>query len=566
MFRPAWQIRDACRPRCAEEVMAILLRNRGVDESFLDGDLKDLQGGLDMRGMRQGAHLMANHLAVGSKVVLVGDYDGDGVAALAQMEYFLRDIGFRNHVSIVPKRSEGYGIPRRALERHPDAALLVAMDCGTSDAKTIAEAKRHGMDCIVIDHHEVPEQGEALADVLINPKHPQCVSTFKEFCAAGLTLLFLAALRRCLPSKFPTPALGGKYLALAAIGTVTDMVPLVDGNRILVRHGLSAINNGKIVPINHLIREAGLRQEGLTAGHIAYYLGPRINAAGRVADARTALELLTSDTPDEAANLAAELNRLNSVRQREEDAVLREVRRLYSARSSGSRTVVMGDPAWSPGVVGIVATRVVREIHHGPTVVLSLDEAEGVARGSARSIPGFDLHGALKCCNDLLVKWGGHRMAGGLTVSLDCLEAFAKRFEEIAGSYPSQVFMPKAGVDMELPLDLATEDLFKRLKQLEPFGVGNPTPTFGLRGTRVSVSRVFGRRGDHLRLVLGKGTDAIYWRGLSHLNDGSWSDGDVVDVVFQMDWESRRQKPTLIIQDLGRLFGPSCGQTAANRR
>lgn len=558
MFRPVWQIRDTNRPCCVEEVMAILLKNRGVGKSFLDGNLRDLESSLDMRGMRQGAQLMASHLAVGSKVILVGDYDGDGVTALAQMEHFLRDIGFRNHVSIVPKRSEGYGIPRRALEQHPDAALLVAMDCGTSDARTIAEAKKHGMDCIVIDHHEVPEQGEALADVLINPKHPQCGSAFKEFCASGLTMLFLAALRRCLPSKFPTPTLGGKYLALAAIGTVTDMVPLVDGNRILVRHGLSAINKGMILPITYLSRAAGLKENALTAGHIAYYLGPRLNAAGRVADAQTAFGLLTSEYPEEAVRLAAELNRLNSVRQHEEDAILKKVRRLYSARNFESRTVVIGDPAWSPGVVGIVASRVVQEIHYGPAVVLSIDEAEGVARGSARSIPHFDLHGALKCCNDLLVKWGGHRMAGGLTVALDRLETFTERFEEIAGNYPPEVFMPKAGVDMELPLDLASEDLYRSLKQLEPFGVGNPTPTFALRGTRVSVSKVFGRQGNHLRLVLGDGTDAIYWRGLSHLNDGSWSEGDVVDMVFQMDWESTRRKPVLIIKDLGRLFKPFC--------
>ncbi len=558
MFRPAWQVRDTSRPCCVEEVMDILLRNRGVEKAFLDGNLKDLESSLDMRGMRQGAQLMASHLALGSKVILVGDYDGDGVTALAQMEHFLRDIGFRNHVSIVPKRSEGYGVPRRALEQHPDAALLVAMDCGTSDARTIAEAKKLGMDCIVIDHHEVPEHGEALADVLINPRHPQCASAFKEFCAAGLTLLFLAALRRYLPSKFSPPNLGGKYLVLAAIGTVTDMVPLVDGNRIIVRHGLSAIKKGTILPIKCLIRAAGLREDTLTAGQIAYYLGPRLNAAGRVADARTALGLLTSDYPGEAADLAAELNRLNSVRQHEEDVIIKKVRRLYSARSSKSRTVVMGDPSWSPGVVGIVASRIVQEIHYGPAVVLSIDETKGLARGSARSVPDFDLHGALKCCRDLLVKWGGHRMAGGLTVSLDCLEGFSKRFEEIAGNYPPQVFIPKAGVDMELPLDLVTEDLFRNLTQLEPFGVGNPTPTFALRGVKVSVSRVFGKQGNHLRLVIGNGTDAIYWRGLGHLSHGSWSDGDVADVVFQMDWESRRQKPVLNVKDLGQLFKPSC--------
>ena len=554
MFRPAWEILDSSRPSSIDEVMDILLRNRGVGSSFLEGKLKDLEPCLDMRGMRHGAQLMADHLAAGSKLILVGDYDGDGVTALAQMDHFLRDIGFRNRVAVVPKRSEGYGIPGRAVAQHPDAGLLLAMDCGTTDVGAIAEAKKQGMDCIVIDHHEVPDHGSAPADVLINPKHPQCPSAFKEFCAAGLTLLFLAALRRCLPPMFPAMSLGGKYLALAAIGTVTDMVPLVEGNRILVRQGLCSINNGTILPIQQLIKATGLREKAVTAGHIAYYLGPRLNAAGRVADARTAFELLTSDNPDEAANLAARLNRFNAMRQHEEDSILKEVRNLYSARSVGQRTVVMGDPAWSPGVVGIVASRVVQEIHYGPTIILSIDEAEGVARGSARSIPEFDLHDALKGCSDLLVKWGGHRMAGGLTVSLDCLGSFAARFEDIAGEYPSQVFLPKARADMELPLNLATGDLWETLKRLEPFGIGNPTPTFALRKTRVSISRVFGRDGNHLRLALGDGTDAIFWRGLGHLNDGGWRDGDVLDVIFQMDWDAARQKTLLTVKDVGRLL------------
>lgn len=557
MLRRTWKILDSSRPSSIDDVTDILLRNRGVGPSFLDGSLKDLESCLGMRGMRQGAQLMSDHLAAGSKVILVGDYDGDGVTALAQMDHFLRDIGFTNYVAIVPRRSEGYGIPERAVGEHPDAGLLVSMDCGTTEVRIVAEAKKRGMDCIVIDHHEVPENGVAPADVLINPKHPQCPSTFKEYCAAGLTLLFLAALRRCLPPNFPAMSLGGKYLALAAIGTVTDMVPLVKGNRILVRQGLCSINSRAILPIQQLINATGLGQKTVTAGHIAYYLGPRINAAGRVADAREAFELLTCDNPDEAARLADRLNRFNALRQREEDMILRAVRSMYDAQGAEKRTVVMGDPAWSQGVVGIVASKVVQEIHYGPTVVLSIDEAEGVARGSARSIPGYDLHDALRRCGDLLMKWGGHRMAGGLSVSLDRLESFAARFEEIAGEHPPQVFLPQAGADMELPMDLVDGDLWESVKRLEPFGIGNPTPTFAIRRTRVSVSRVFGRNGNHLSLAFGGRRDAIFWRGRDHLNGGGWSDGDVVDVVVQLDWDTARRKPLLIVKDVGRLFQPS---------
>jgi single-stranded-DNA-specific exonuclease len=504
--------------------------------------------------MDEGAALMASHLAKGHKVVVAADYDCDGVTSAAQMSLFLRDIGYTRFEVIIPRRSEGYGMPERAVEEHPDAGLFVLLDCGTSDLESISGASAAGADTLVIDHHELPEEGAAPATVLINPKQPGCPSRFKEFSSAGLTLLFLTKLRKAIEGRFVKPRLGGKYLSLAAVGTVADIVPLLEGNRILVRSGLRALNGSPHSPLQGVARTAGLTGKPLTAGHIGYYVGPRINAAGRVADARTAFDLLTAEQPGEIMRLARELNRLNQKRQAEEDAVLREVRDRFDKGQTGRRTLVMGDPRWHAGVVGIVAAKVQRELLHGPTIILSVDEANGVARGSGRSVPGYDIHGALKRCGDLLVKWGGHKMAVGLTVSLESLEPFAERFEQVAREYPATLFTPKAKADMELDLDLVTPELVGLLKEMEPHGMGNPTPVFAARGIRVSIQKAFGRDGDHLRLVAGGRLAAVFWQGARRFQAEPWGEQDLLDIVFHLEWDDYQRKPLLNIKDMGRLF------------
>ena len=215
-------------------------RESPCDGSFLSADLKDLETCLVMKGIDEGARLMADRLIHGRQIVLVGDYDCDGITSVAQMAHFLTDIGYGNFDVVIPGRSEGYGIPARALTGHPDADLLVAMDCGTFDAEPLTMARHRGTDSIVIDHHEISDRDPAPATVLINPRQPGCPSVFKDFCSSGLTLLFLTRLRKAIAGTFPQPRLGGKYLAMAAIGTVADMVPLVGGNRILVREGFGA--------------------------------------------------------------------------------------------------------------------------------------------------------------------------------------------------------------------------------------------------------------------------------------------------------------------------------------
>ncbi len=550
-----WKILSAKTPQSVDDVFDTLLEIRNLDQGSISGELKDLEAHLSsMRGMEEGARLMARHMAAGHKIVLVADYDCDGITSAAQMALFLKDTGYCNYEVVIPLREEGYGIPERAIRENADAGLLVAMDCGTLDLKPIELARSNGADCIVIDHHQVPQGKLAPATVLINPKHPECRSPFKEFCASGLTLLFLAALRRALRDSFPVPSLGGKYMVLAAIGTVTDLVPLVSANRILARSGLNSMNGACWPPVSLLANCAGISRKSLTAGHISYYIGPRINAAGRVSDGRIAYDLLTGSQPEELSRLAGELNRLNAERQAQEGRILKGIREMIAEKPVCTRTFVSANGKWPPGVVGIAASRVQQELHYGPVIILSSDENNMTARGSGRSVPGFDIHRALERCSDLLLKWGGHKMAAGLTIRTELIPEFAARFEQAAQECPAEIFEPCGRVDMVLPLGLVGSELLNALRLMEPHGMGNPAPVFACPSALFTVKKAFGKERNHLRLGFGNGLEGIFWRATERRPDLSIGRSDRLDMVFQVELDHFNGRPSLNIRDMGRFF------------
>ncbi|SPF39250.1 Phosphoesterase, RecJ domain protein [Syntrophobacter sp. SbD1] len=563
--RPRWKILNERSPATVPDVIDIILQNRNLDPLAINGELEDLSEHLCIRGMTEGARLLAMHMVNGNKIVVVADYDCDGITSAAQIALFFQESGYQNFIVLIPSRAEGYGIPERAVSENPDAKVFVALDCGTLDLKPVRLACSMGADCIVIDHHEVPASGLAPASVYINPKHPECGSSFKEFCASGLTFIFLASLRRALRSvqtSLCLPALGGKYLALAATGTVADLVPLVSANRILARSGLRNLNANSCAPLSCLAAAAGLTGRTLTAGHIGFYLGPRINAAGRVSEGQIAYDLLTSSEPSTLTRLARELEGLNAQRRAQEEKIVREIAARLAQSPPTGRTLVMGGIDWQPGVVGIAASRVQQELCYAPVVILSIDQSTGIARGSARSIPGFDIHGGLSMCAELLIKWGGHKAAAGLTIAAERIGEFTDRFEEVARQYPAEIFVQHGKVDLELPLALVGYKLVQALEELEPHGMGNPAPVFALRGARFNSVKVFGKEKNHLKLELNNGLEAIWWRGaqrFSALSDhkkichGS-SPGQTVDMVFNVGWNDFHKKTMLEITDLGRLF------------
>jgi single-stranded-DNA-specific exonuclease len=563
LLRPRWKILNERSPAGVSDVIDIILHNRNLDPRAIAGELKDLSEHLCIRGMTEGARLLAKHMASRNKIVVVADYDCDGITSAAQIALFFQETGYRNFRVVIPSRGEGYGIPERAISENPDAKVFVALDCGTLDLKPVRLACSMGADCIVIDHHEVPacvpgsNSGQVLApaSVLINPKHPECGSSFKEFCASGLTFLFLAGLRRALRSAetgLTLPALGGKYLALAATGTVADLVPLVSANRILARSGLRNLNANSFAPLSHLAATAGLAGKTLTAGHIGFYLGPRINAAGRISRGQIAYDLLTSKEPSRLVQLARELEELNAQRRAQEEKIVREIGARLGKRPPSGRTLVLGGTRWQPGVVGIAASRVQQDLYYAPVVIFSIDEAAGIARGSARSIAGFDVHHALSMCDELLIKWGGHKAAAGLTIAADRIEEFAGRFEEIALQYPAEIFILHGKVDLQLPLALVGPELVQALEELEPHGMGNPAPVFALRGARFNSAKIFGKEQNHLKLVFENGLEGIWWRGAQRFFDVS--ELKVMDMVFRVGWNGFYKKTMIEIADLGRLF------------
>ncbi|SMC21851.1 exonuclease RecJ [Desulfacinum hydrothermale DSM 13146] len=550
-MRRQWTLGCWEKPRTVQDVLELVLRSRGLEaNTFLRSDLSLLQAYLSFRGMDQAAELMARHIVGGSGILVVGDYDCDGITSAAQLDLFLRDIGHANRRVILPTRAEGYGVPDRAIQEASDCGLLVAVDCGTLDRDAVAAARQKGMDVLIIDHHEVVPDHLAPATVLVNPKHPDCPSSFKEFCSAGLTLLFLTRLRHALNGSHGHVPLDGRYLSLAALGTIADMVPLTEGNRILVAAGLKALNAEAHMPLTHLQRVAGLQGRVVKAGDVAYSMAPRINAAGRMGDPVQAFQLLTAQEPTTAQLLAEQLDRINSERQKGVARILQDVRTRI--QTADRRTLVLADPSWNPGLVGIVATKVQQEMLYGPVALLGADTPEArVYKGSVRSVPGYDVHRALSRCRDFLVQWGGHKMAAGVTVEAHQVERFAQRFEEVAREAAADLFVPKGRIDLELDLDLVGEELYAQLSALEPHGMDNPAPVFWARDVVLEGVRTFGRNRAHLSFqIAGHGVPAVFWNGADSWARHLKGHSGPMDAVFRIDWDDYRNRPRLTLIDL----------------
>ncbi len=550
-----WRIRSPRKPASPREVIEILLAERGFTAEGLEAGLEVLESdALAIRNLDEAARLVADHILKGSKIVLTGDYDCDGLTSLAQVALFLKQVGIRDFVAATPaNRAEGYGMPVEAVRGNPDARLFVVLDCGSFDVEPVTMARRQGADVVVIDHHAIDDLARlAPATVLVNPKHPACPSPFKDFATAGLVLLFLSRLRRALePSLKRSLPIDGEFLALAAVGTVADMMPLVGGNRPLVRQGLATLSRGRCLPLQSLRAIAGLGGRPLKAAHIGFQIAPRLNAAGRVGDAQTALSLLLAEKPEEIDALARELDLLNRQRQQQVEEISAAMLERVAAMPERA-TIVLADEVYPLGINGILAQHVVREVGR-PAAVLQIFPNEGVATGSARSIPGFDLHAALSQCSGLLDRWGGHAMAAGLTVPLAKLDRFRERLEASAVDVRAQdaAFIERA--DMEIEPALISPELLDALERWEPHGMGNPMPRFALRDQTITGVRVFGKapRGPHLEIALASGLSAVRWQGGSACE---WKAGDRVDLVCTLGWSDYQACPQAVVVDAGQAL------------
>jgi len=491
-------------------------------------------------------------------ILVFGDYDADGVTATVVLTEFLRQAGARVSHYIPHRIQEGYGLKAfhiDAVIRPRQATLVVTVDCGSSSHEAVLEAKRHGIDVIVTDHHRItPPYPEAYA--ILNPDRESARNEFAHLAGVGVSFLLVLHLRKhfrdCgMWNRRPEPLLK-PFCELVAIGTVADMVPLSSVNRVLVRTGLESIANGGNPGIRSLAGVCGIRMNGcLRTEDLAFRVSPRLNAAGRMNHADEAVQLLTCRDEAEARPIAEALSRLNGQRQDVEQAILSDIIGGIEtgSRSLGPSSLVAWDCGWHPGVLGIVAAKLVQRFSK-PSVLIHV--ADGMGKGSARSLPGVDLYAALCSCADLLAGFGGHAMAAGLTVPENNIEAFRNRFDAVVSEMAGEeTETPGMDIEAEVPFDQIDERLLDELELLEPFGAGNPEPVFVARNVEIVNRRILGER--HLGMTLRQkgGNNHRPFQGVAfYVSDASAIPEKLDHLVFRLRWNSwnGKKSPQLMVE------------------
>ena len=495
-----------------------------------------------LKDLPRAVERLADAIRSHETILVHGDYDVDGICSTTLMTRAMRALGGTVVPFIPDRRTDGYdlGPAGVAAARAAGATVVLTCDCGTTALASADELREAGIDLIITDHH-LPGGPLPSAFAVVNPRRPDDESPDKDLAAVGVA--FKLALELTL-------TLGGNenvvlnMLDLVALATVADVAPLRGENRVFVRRGLAVLGDSKCAGIRALVRSAGLEGKEITAGRVGFILAPRLNALGRLDRAIRGVELLLTERDDEALGLARCCEELNRGRQELDrkilDDAMRRVERLDLDTTFG---IVLADASWHPGVIGIVASRVVEQTSR-PTFLIALQD--GLGRGSGRSIPAFDLHAALAECGGLLMKHGGHRAAAGLTVEAARVDAFATKFNEVAlARLEPGDLVRELHVDLELPLAEATEDLEKLLRHMEPFGVGNPGPLFVAQGVRLmSNATKIGTNGVKFAVETPQGAlDAVGW-GLSE-RSGELRAGATVDIAYKLERNEFRGRSTL---------------------
>ncbi len=507
--------------------------------AFLDPSLDRLHDPFSLSGMTEAVRRLLSALEAGERICVYGDYDVDGITATAITLKVLKRLGALVDYYLPSRQGEGYGLHAEALENlaRRGVDLVLTVDCGVS---AVAEVANSPVPVIVTDHHR-PGDELPPAVAVVNPRSGGGYP-FRDLAGVGVAFKLAQALWREVRSDALPEDLLSEGLALAALGTVADVVPLVGENRVLVSQGLARMPQVPSPGLRALAAAAGLEAPRLEARHLAFVLSPRLNAAGRISDPREALELLLTEDEAEARRLAASLEEQNRRRRELEGQVLAQARSEASAQlARGRYTLVVAGEGWHPGVIGIVASRLVDEFSR-PAVVISLEG--DVARGSARGIAGFDVYEALAACADHLVEFGGHAGAGGMTLVREKVREFADAIEEYArGVLEPGDLVPAVEVDARVDLSDVTLEAVRELEALAPFGYGNPRPVIEIAGVRVVTSRKVGG-GEHIRASLADGrggTLQVVGFGMGD-RAHSLARGRVVDVVGYLEvdeWQGR---------------------------
>ena len=573
------------------EVSAKLIYNRGYTtdravKAFLHSSVENFYDPYVMMDMDKAVLRISEALRRGERITVYGDYDVDGVTSVTLIYLYLKSLGADINYYIPSRSKEGYGLSTMSLNNLKEAGtgLIITVDTGITANAEADYARELGMEMVITDHHECHEQ-LPVACAVVNPHRPDCPYPFKELAGVGVVFKLICALEihnhpelgreACINRVFE------KYSDLAAIGTVADVMPLVDENRVIVKRGLAALSSTEREGLAALIEAASspsgsarsavsdgresAKKRKINAGFIGFALAPRINAAGRISSAEKAVALLLSEDPAEAAVMAQELCEINLRRQKEENAIAEEAYKIIEEKHDfeNDRVIVLDNDFWQQGIIGIVSSRIT-EKYGLPSILISFDGAargvpalDDVGKGSGRSIKGMNLVEALDHCRELLVRFGGHELAAGLTVMRCNIDEFRKRINDYAReNLTEDLSCIKYEVDCEIKADEISMELAKELSVLEPFGVANPTPLFLVKD--LSVNKVISMgSGKHSKLLLNAGDksfQAVYF-GMPAA-ELEFYPGEQVDLLCQVSINDYRGIPSvqLVIQDV-RLSG-----------
>jgi single-stranded-DNA-specific exonuclease len=540
--------------------LAQILINRGIKtleeiDSFLNPRVSQLSDPFDMQGMKMSVDRILSAADSGERILVHGDYDADGLSATAIALKALKKLGIDCHPFIPNRIEHGYGFTPASYRkaREIGASLIITVDCGITSFEATALSKKEGIDVIITDHHEplrdqrpegqsnhksqIRDHNFLLPDALaiINPKVSDRHSPVFNLSGAGIALKLAQAL-----CTVRNPGITvHDFIDLAALGTMADVVPLTDENRIIVKEGLQLLDKGVRPGIRALKQVAGIDNKATRTGLLLFTLIPRINAAGRISDAGPVLDLLLTESEDHAIEISLWLDKLNSERQRIEEEVYRQALSMVSDKGV-SPIIVLSGSGWNRGVIGIVASRITEKFYR-PTFILSVED--GIARGSARSIPSFDIYRALGDCKDLLKGFGGHKQAAGLELDSLNISTFEESINRIAGKVlAGKDFVPSLEIDVNVDLADIGFDLLREFEMLEPFGFGNPEPSLGSKGLEVLYPKIV--KDKHLKMKLRHKTlslDAIGFNMAAFFEKlGDWNTVDAVYSPSVNEWEGRR--------------------------
>ena len=534
-----WQICQTDREKVEQiksnyqinELLATILVNRNIVQKedirlFLNPTRQDFYDPFLITDMEIAIQRIIKAINNKQKVTIYGDYDVDGITSITVLKSFLKDLGLETSIYIPNRLEEGYGLNKKAIDKiaQDGCDLMITVDCGISAIEEIEYANFLGIETIVTDHHE-PTNELPNAIAVIDNKRKDSKYPFRELAGVGVVFKVIQALGIKLGLEEETYL---KYLDIVCIGTISDIVPLVDENRVIAKLGLMLVKQTRNIGLKSIINSSGYTK--IDSNTISFGVAPRINACGRMGKAQEALELLLSTNINEVNILTQKLNEHNRQRQETEKAIFESaINKIQNEHLDKNKTIIIGGENWHHGVIGIVSSKIT-EMYFKPSILLSFEE-EGIGKGSGRSIPGFDLHDALTNCSDTIEKFGGHSMAVGITIKKENFKKFKEELESIASKNHIDEIIPVINIDAKIDLSDIGREMVNSLKQLEPFGEANKMPIFAFKNLKIDSIRALSE-GKHLKLTLKDNNNIINAIGFNMGNlVEEYKMGDKVDVA-----------------------------------